>query len=125
MSAVVTQRAPSSAPTTALAVLRATREILSGEGTWLPAAPFGGMTAYGKRRGDSRDPDAVRFGAMGAMRRAGGHTDVRMGAEILLARVVGVRYFMHWEEVPGRTEAEVLTAIEAAITLAEIDEACP
>lgn len=100
---------------TAWQQLHGVRALLSPDGAWLPIS-FGAVDAAGRSCG-ARAAEAVRWGVLAGLVRIDLDLDERIRAVDLIKRAVDSAWLHTWEQAPGRTQAEVLGAIDGAIAL--------
>lgn len=101
-------------------LLRAARALIADPDRWTTGC------AARDAHGQSVMPEqleAVRFDGIGALfRLTPGEPELRDRAIIALEIVAGSWMWAAWQDAPGRTHAEVLTAFDRAIATAEIVE---
>jgi hypothetical protein len=111
---------PAPANERALKILRHARALLETEGAWIQHAmarnPDGVESAW-------NDDTACQFDLSGAFHRAARyHTlplkDVRLARDLIL-EVADCESIVRWNDAEGRTQAEVLAALDEAIKRAE------
>jgi hypothetical protein len=103
---------------TTAATLRATRTLLTPPGAWLPVS-FSARTAEG-RIVQARHPDAARWGILAALVAVTGPKEDRRAEVDAIRAVVGKpAYLCDWEAADGRSQAEVLDALDRAAAEAD------
>ena len=99
-------------------LLRAARALIADPDRWTTgcaARDANGRSVMPERL------EAVRFDGIGALfRLTPGHPDLRDRAVKALDIVAGSWGWTAWQDMPGRTHAEVLAAMDRAIAAAEI-----
>jgi hypothetical protein len=104
--AVANHEAPAE-PATVPEVLRAAAGLIEPEGAWVDGWSGNNKTC---------------FCAVSAIRSASGHRGIIADPAIdALRDSLGVRFVVGWNDVPGRTQAEVVAALRKAADLAEAD----
>lgn len=104
------------APTKPSEALRAARELLTPEGAWIQEAFAQDATGHPV---SPRSENAVCWCVMGALKRNDWNL-VGIFAEAFRYLCSAVdEWAPDWNDKPGRTQAEVLTAFSKAISLAE------
>jgi hypothetical protein len=99
--------------------LRLVRALLTPEGAWLPLS-FGAADATGRPCG-CRAPEARRWGVLAGLVHLGGPLDERIRAVDHVRRTVASKWLHTWEEERGRSQAEILDALDRAIDQASAE----
>lgn len=98
----------------AIDILKAMRALLARDGGWTQGACARDVAG---KEVDELSARAVSFDALGALTRAG--RDARPGeggaAMAQLRDRIGFKTLGDWNDAPGRTQAEVLALVDAAI----------
>lgn len=110
----MTEEPTTSASAQALALLKAARDLLARDGGWTQSACARDAAGH---EVDELSDRAVAFDPLGAITRAGRHAgaDARAIAMAHLRDGIGFKTLGDWNDAPGRTQAEAVALLDAAI----------